>query len=88
MGYLKATRAHGERGGVPVVPEDIPGKALGPRYTFGALVGLACRRVAERELSGEFGEDEIEAVIEGWTRDMRGVFERIGKGASWHRIES
>lgn len=88
VGRLKGSRAQHERGGVVVVPEDIPGQYLDAPYTFGDLVGLACRRVAERELGDDLPADEVEQMVEGWTEGMRGVFERIGKGASWDRIES
>ena len=47
LAALKASRAHGFRGGVPIVPEDIPGKILGPDYTRDELCGLAVRRALE-----------------------------------------
>ena len=84
---LKASRAGGFRGGVPIVPEDLPGKILGPGYTVGDVVGLAVRRVAERELSGDLEEAEIEEAAEGWTRGMRSLYERVGKGHVWDRVE-
>lgn len=84
---LKASRAGGSRGGVPIVPEDIPGKILGPGYTTGEMVRLACRRVAEREMAGDLDEGEIGEVAEGWTDGMRSLYERMGKGHLWDRVE-
>ena len=84
---LKASRAAGSRGGVPIVPEDTPGKVLGPVYTTGEVVRLAVRRVAERELSGDFNEGEIEEMVAGWTEGMRALYERAGKGRMWDRVE-
>ena len=85
--HLKASRAGGSRGGVPIVPEDIPGKVLGPGYTTGDVVRLAVRRVAERELSGDFDEGEIEEMVAGWTEGMRSLYERADKGHLWDRAE-
>ena len=85
---LKASRARGSRGGVPTVPEDISGKVLGPVYTTGEVVRLAVRRVAERELSGDFEEGEIEEMVAGWTEGMHALYERAGKGHLWGRVES
>ena len=62
---LKASRAAGFRGGVPTVPEDIPGTILGANYTWGQLVGLAVRRVWERK--GVTGDEDHE-LIQDWTR--------------------
>ncbi len=44
---LKASGAPGFRGGVPIVPEDIPGKILGPDYTHEELCELAVERALE-----------------------------------------
>lgn len=85
--YLKASRAGGYRGGVPRVPEEIPGKILDPGYTTGDVVRLAVRRVAERELSEDVDADEIEEMVEGWTGGMRDLYERVGKGHLWDGVE-
>ena len=62
---LKSSRAAGFRGGVPIEPEDIPGKILGANYTWGQLVRLGVRRVLERKgLAG----DEHQELIRDWTR--------------------
>ena len=47
LAALKASRAHGFRGGVPIVPEDIPGKILGLEYSQDELFELAVRRALE-----------------------------------------
>ena len=47
LAKLRASTAHGFRGGVPIVPEDIPGKILGPDYTRDELQALAVRRALE-----------------------------------------
>ena len=84
---LKSSGAVHYRANVRIEPEDIPGKVLGPAYTVGDVVGLACRRVAERELSGYLDEGEMEETVEGWTRGMRSLYERVGKGHVWDRVE-
>lgn len=92
-GRLKASRAVHHRGGGPgkplrrIEPEDIPGRILGPVYTTGDMVGLAVRRVVEREFSADLEDDEAERLIEAWTDGMRQLYERIGKGGTWDRIE-
>jgi hypothetical protein len=55
VALLKASGAGGFRGGVPIEPEDIPGKILGADYTWEQLVELASRRVLERK-GREWGE--------------------------------
>ena len=48
IAHLRSSRAYGLRGGVPIVPEDIPGKILGPSYTQRQLYELAVRRALEK----------------------------------------
>jgi len=45
---LKASGAVHYRAGKRIEPEDIPGKILGPGYTWGDVWELARRRVLER----------------------------------------
>ncbi len=91
---LKRSRAVGHRGGGPgkplrrIEPEDIPGRILGPVYTTGDMVGLAVRRVVEREFSADLEDDEAERLIEAWTDGLRQLHERIGKADMWDRVES
>ncbi len=91
---LKRSRAVGHMGGGPgkplrhIEPEDIPGRILGPVYTTGDMVGLTVKRVVEREFSANLEDDEAERLIEAWTDGMRQLFERIGKGDTWDRIET
>ena len=73
---LKSSRAAGFRGGVPIEPEDIPGKILGAYYTWGQLVRLAVRRVFERKgLAG----DEHQELIRDWTRGFEKLSTRSGR---------
>ena len=53
---LKQSYAHGLRGGVPIVPERIPLKILGPGYTYREFVRLTLKRASE---AGAFPEEEI-----------------------------
>ena len=48
IAHLRSSCASGLRGGVPIVPEDIPGKILGPSYTQRQLYELAVRRALEK----------------------------------------
>jgi hypothetical protein len=73
---LKFSRAAGFRGGVPIEPEDIPGKLLGTNYTWGQLVRLAVRRVFERK--GLVG-DEHQELIQDWTRGFEKLSTRSGR---------
>jgi hypothetical protein len=86
---LKASRAHGYRGGKPMVPEDIPGKILGPGYTTGQMMELAVRRVFEREhrLAPDILERHVvEDVIKKWTSMLEAHFTQ--RGFDWHKIEA
>ena len=83
---LKASRAAGYRGGVPIVPEDIPGKILGTGYTTGELVELAVRRVLEREhekAPAAVTKGAVERYIIGWTQ----LFESLSAQQQWNRRE-
>ena len=88
---LKASRAGGYRGGVPIVPEDIPFRELGPGYTTGQLMGLAVRRVVEREYD-DLGAEAREAITEGWTESIMS-WDRFDWGVAgrspfdWNRVE-
>ena len=79
FGRLRASRARGFRGGVPIEPEDIPGKILGPTYTTGQMMELAVRRVFER------ADVADEGLIEGWTRTFEKLFAR--QGQDWNKLE-
>ena len=48
IAHLRSSCASGLRGGVPIVPEDIPGKILGPGYTQRQLCELAVQRALEK----------------------------------------
>ena len=76
VAQLKASGAAGFHGGVPIEPEDIPGKILGTGYTWGQLVRLAVRRVLERK--GITG-DEHEELIQDWTRGFEKLSTRSGR---------
>jgi hypothetical protein len=80
---LKASRATNTfRGGVPMEPEDIPGKILGPTYTTGEMMELAARRVFECE---GIPDERLEGLVQRW----EGVFERwfTRQGRDWNRVE-
>ena len=47
LATLKASCAPGLRGGVPVEPEQIPRRILGPSYTHSELLRLATARASE-----------------------------------------
>ncbi len=87
---LKASRAKNvSRGGVPIEPEDTPGKILGEGYTHGQLMGLAVRRVFERE--HEIAPDILdlqttEMLIEQWTAAMRQYL--TSNGYDWDEVET
>jgi hypothetical protein len=85
---LKASRAHGYRGGVPIVPQDIPGKILGPGYSTGEMVELAVRRVFEREhrIAPDILERHVvEDLIQRWTSMLEAHFTR--RGFDWDRVQ-
>ena len=48
LAHLKSSRAVHYRAGERIEPEDIPGKILGPGYTWEDLRELAIKRVLER----------------------------------------
>jgi hypothetical protein len=66
---LKASRAPGFRGGVRIVPKDIPGQYLTKPYTTGDLIDLAIERVWERE-----GLDED--LMAAWKQGFKAACER------------
>ena len=65
LASLKSSGASYYRGGVLVEGEDVPGRILGPGYTFGGLVRLAAERAAD---GGAFGRDEVPAAVESLRR--------------------
>jgi hypothetical protein len=82
LGRLKSSRATGYRGGdppIPIVPEDIPFKELGPGYTTGLMVELAIRRVFEREGIAD------EEIIGHWAQMFRAFSEQHGQ--DWEKVE-
>jgi len=87
---LKASRAKNSwRGGVPIVPEDIPGKILGEGYTHGQMMELAVRRVFEREHEIEpdiLDRETTEGLIEQWTASMRQYL--TSSGYAWDEVEA
>jgi hypothetical protein len=88
LARLKVSRAHGYRGGVPIEPEDIPGRILGPGYTTGQMVELAVRRVFEREhqiAPGILERHVVEDLIKKWT-SMFEVFS-ARHGLDWNKVE-
>jgi hypothetical protein len=91
--HLKASRAKNSwRGGTPMVriePEDIPGKILGEGYTHGQMMGLAVRRVFEREHELEpdiLDRETTEMLIEQWTAAMRQYI--TSNGYDWDEVEA
>lgn len=75
---LKASRATGLRGGVPIVPEDIPGQYLTKPYTTGQLVELAIERVWERE-------ELPPLLMESWVQGHKALFAQ--QGWDWEKVE-
>ncbi len=74
---------------MPIEPEDTPGKILGEGYTHGQLMGLAVRRVFERE--HEIAPDILdlqttEMLIEQWTAAMRQYL--TSNGYDWDEVET
>ncbi len=87
---LKASRAKNSwRGGVPIEPEDIPGKILGEGYTHGQMMELAVRRVFEREheiAPDVLDLDTTEMLIERWAASMRQYL--TSNGYDWDEVEA
>lgn len=54
LGALKSSGACGYRGGVSIVPEDSPGRELGPGYTHAQLLTLAAERAAAKARAETF----------------------------------
>ncbi len=61
LAYLKQSCAPGLRGGVPIEPENIPQKVLGPDYTHRQLLELAISRSVE---SGRVPAERSQANLE------------------------
>jgi hypothetical protein len=87
---LKASRAKNvSRGGVPIEPEDIPGRVLGEEYTHGQMMELAVRRVFEREHELEpdiLDRETTEMLIQQWTAAMRQYL--TSNGYDWDEVEA
>ena len=68
LAALKSSRAPGYRGGVPIVPEDIPGRVpgreLGPGYTHAQLYTLAAERASVRVGAEVFPLEDVPAAVE------------------------
>jgi hypothetical protein len=64
LGALKGSRAGGYRGEVPIVPEDIPGRELGPGYTHVQLYALAAERASAKAGAGVFPLEDVSAVVD------------------------
>ena len=64
LAALKSSGACGYRGGVSIVPEDIPGRELGPGYTRAQLLTLAAERAAAKARAGTFPPEDVPAVVE------------------------
>jgi len=73
---LKASRAVHYRGGVPIEPEDIPGKILGPEYTTDDMMELAIRRVVPEQYA-DLSEESRQYIADGWNETIR----------SWTRLD-
>jgi hypothetical protein len=54
LAALKSSGVCGYRGGVSIVPEDSPGRELGPGYTHAQLLTLAVERAAAKARAGTF----------------------------------
>jgi hypothetical protein len=79
---LKASRVAHYRGGVPIVPEDIPFKELGPGYTTGDMWALAVRRVVAGHYDG-LSDEKRTAIIEGRTESVRAGW----SGFDWDKVD-
>ena len=64
LAALKSSRAPGYRGGVPIVPEDIPGRERGPGYTHAQLYTLAAERASVRVGAEVFPLEDVPAAVE------------------------
>jgi hypothetical protein len=69
---LKASCAPGLRGGVPIEPENIPRRILGPGYTHDELLRLAVERTVE---AGSTPAERADVYL----KFMRDVGNRHGK---------
>ncbi len=72
LAALKSSCAAHERGGVQIVPENIPGKVLGPGYTHARLMDLAVSRAVE---AGLVPADRAHAYLDY----LRGMRQRGGR---------
>lgn len=70
LAALKSSCAEGLRGGVPIVPKNIPGKILGPGYTHAQLMGLAVSRCVEAgTVPAERAHDYLQYLRDLWQRE-------------------
>ena len=79
LAALKSSGACGYRGGGSIVPEDIPGRELGPGYTRAQLLTLAAERAAAKARAGTFPPRTSRRWSKPW-RNWAGPAGRTGGG--------
>lgn len=81
LAALKSSCAPRMRGGIPVEPEHIPRKILGPGYTHNDLLALAAERAAE---GGAFPVEEAPRYTAAF-KESYGRRKDHGVGVEWER---
>ena len=70
LAHLRQSCAPGLRGGVPIEPENIPQKVLGPDYTHRQLLELAVSRSVEAgRVPAERAQDYLEYLCQTSRKD-------------------
>jgi hypothetical protein len=64
LAALRGSGAVHYRGGVPIEPEDIPGRTLGPGHTYGQLYALAAERASAKAGAEVFPLEDVPAAVE------------------------